>query len=109
MPNDLLKQLGGRKAIMAPLSPTPCAEISDDELVSISVRDLNRQLKMRGLTRDQIVRFLRPQEWHDMELMQEDNNRIRDEIEALRSKYDALKRFAVMKNIPLPPELELLP
>ncbi|KAH9633592.1 hypothetical protein HF086_000931 [Spodoptera exigua] len=41
----------------APLSPTPCAEISDDELVSISVRDLNRQLKMRGLTRDQIVRM----------------------------------------------------
>ncbi|XP_061725235.1 transcription factor MafK [Cydia fagiglandana] len=138
MPNDLLKQLGGRKAIMAPLSPTPCAEISDDELVSISVRDLNRQLKMRGLTRDQIVRMKqrrrtlknrgyaascrikrieqkdeleteKSQEWHDMELMQEDNNRIRDEIEALRSKYDALKRFAVMKNIPLPPELELLP
>lgn len=44
-----------------------------------------------------------------MEHMQEDNGRIRDEIEALRSKYDALKRFAVMKNIPLPPELELLP
>lgn len=42
--------------LQAPLSPTPCAEISDDELVSISVRDLNRQLKMRGLTRDQIVR-----------------------------------------------------
>ncbi|VVC94533.1 unnamed protein product [Leptidea sinapis] len=55
MPHDL-KGLAARKAIMAPLSPTPCAEISDDELVSISVRDLNRQLKMRGLTRDQIVR-----------------------------------------------------
>lgn len=40
----------------APLSPTPCAEISDDELVSISVRDLNRQLKMRGLSRDQIIK-----------------------------------------------------
>ncbi|KOB76726.1 putative MAFF protein, partial [Operophtera brumata] len=32
------------------------------------------------------------QEWHDMEQMQDDNNRIRDEIEALRGKYDALKR-----------------
>lgn len=49
------------------------------------------------------------QEWHDMELMQEENTRIREEIEALRSKYDALKRFAVMKNIPLPHELEIMP
>ncbi|KAI8433668.1 hypothetical protein MSG28_015666 [Choristoneura fumiferana] len=122
----------------APLSPTPCAEISDDELVSISVRDLNRQLKMRGLTRDQIVRMKqrrrtlknrgyaascrikrieqkdeleteKSQEWQDTELMQDDNNRIREEIAALRGKYDALKRFALIKNIPLPPELELLP
>ncbi|CAH2237965.1 jg22925 [Pararge aegeria aegeria] len=54
MPHDL-KGLAARKALMAPLSPTPCAEISDDELVSISVRDLNRQLKMRGLSRDQII------------------------------------------------------
>lgn len=138
MPHDL-KELGGRKpVVMAPLSPTPCAEISDDELVSISVRDLNRQLKMRGLTRDQIVRMKqrrrtlknrgyaascrikrieqkdelkteKSQEWHDMELMQDENNRIREEVEALRGKYDALKRFAIMKNIPLPPELEIQP
>lgn len=40
-----------------PLSPSPVLDISDDELVTISVRDLNRQLKMRGLTRDQIVRM----------------------------------------------------
>lgn len=32
-------------------------EISDDDLVSISVRDLNRQLKMRGLSRIDIVRM----------------------------------------------------
>lgn len=32
-------------------------DISDDDLVSISVRDLNRQLKMRGLTRSEIVRM----------------------------------------------------
>lgn len=40
-----------------PLSPSPVLDISDDELVTITVRDLNRQLKMRGLTRDQIVRM----------------------------------------------------
>lgn len=39
------------------MSPSPFAEISDDELVSISVRDLNRTLKMRGLTREAIVRM----------------------------------------------------
>ena len=44
-----------------------------------------------------------------MELMQDENNRIRDEVEALRGKYDALKRFAIMKNIPLPPDLEIQP
>ncbi|CAK1549335.1 unnamed protein product [Leptosia nina] len=137
MPHDL-KSLAARKALMAPLSPTPCAEISDDELVSISVRDLNRQLKMRGLTRDQIVRMKqrrrtlknrgyaascrikrieqkdeleteKSQEWHDMEAMQDENNRIREELEALRSKYDALKRFATMKRIPLPSDLDTMP
>ena len=41
----------------APLSPCPIPEISDDELVSISVRDLNRTLKLRGLTREEIVRM----------------------------------------------------
>ena len=40
-----------------PLSPSPVIDISDDELVSISVRDLNRQLKLRGLTREEIVRM----------------------------------------------------
>lgn len=41
----------------APLSPCPIPDISDDELVSISVRDLNRTLKLRGLTRQEIVRM----------------------------------------------------
>lgn len=39
------------------MSPCPIPEISDDELVSISVRDLNRQLKMKGLNRSEIVRM----------------------------------------------------
>jgi hypothetical protein len=39
-----------------PISPNliQCG-ISDEELVTLSVRDLNRQLKMRGLNRDEIV------------------------------------------------------
>ena len=41
-------------------SPSMCAGMevmSDDELVTISVRDLNRTLKMRGLSREEIVRM----------------------------------------------------
>ncbi len=39
-----------------PISPAiiQCG-ITDEELVTLSVRDLNRALKMRGLTRDEIV------------------------------------------------------
>lgn len=43
--------------LQAPLSPCPIPDISDDELVSISVRDLNRTLKLRGLNRSEIVRM----------------------------------------------------
>ena len=46
----------------APLSPrlsNPLLQcgITDEDLVTLSVRDLNRQLKMRGLNRDEIVQM----------------------------------------------------
>ena len=42
--------------VMRPISPaTIQCGINDEELVTLSVRDLNRALKMRGLTRDEIV------------------------------------------------------
>lgn len=133
-------------------------DISDDELVSISVRDLNRQLKLRGLTKEQVLlmkqrrRTLKnrgyaarsvkidvireilvldlriatisyscrikrieqkdeletekSQEYRDMERMQQDNNILQDEIEALIFKYESLKKFALVKKIPIPVELE---
>lgn len=48
------------------------------------------------------------QEWKDIELMNEDNMRIRDEVDIIRAKYSALKKFAHDKKISLPPELENL-
>lgn len=46
------------------------------------------------------------QEYRDMEAMQDDNNRMKDEVEALYAKYEALKKFAALKKIPIPPEME---
>ncbi|XP_044732850.1 transcription factor MafK isoform X3 [Chrysoperla carnea] len=121
----------------APLSPTPVIDISDDELVSISVKDLNRHLKLRGLTREEIVRMKqrrrtlknrgyaascrikrieqkdeleseKTQEWRDMEIMQEETARIRDEVQSYRTRFEALKKFAIVNKIPLPPELTVI-
>jgi len=112
------------------LPPGP-VDISDDELVSISVRDLNRQLKMRGLTRDDIIRMKqrrrtlknrgyaascrtkRIEQKDELETvkvdmednidrMRDENDKLQEEVDALHCKYEALKRFAEQRNIPLP-------
>lgn len=119
------------------MSPSPILDISDDELVTISVRDLNRQLKLRGLSRDEIVRMKqrrrtlknrgyaascrikrieqkdeleteKSQEWRDMEAMQDDINRLKDDVSNMRARYEALKKFGILNKIPIPPELETL-
>ncbi|XP_063597453.1 transcription factor MafK-like isoform X1 [Penaeus indicus] len=119
-----------------PLSPSPC-DISDDELVSISVRDLNRQLKLRGLSREDIIKMKqrrrtlknrgyaascrikrieqkdeleseRTTEQVDIDKLVSENVSMRSEIDRLFQNYEALKKFANLKNIPLPPDLENL-
>lgn len=46
------------------------------------------------------------QEYRDIETMHQDNINMRDEIEVMRAKYVALKKFAQEKKIMLPPEFE---
>lgn len=112
-------------------------DISDDELVTISVRDLNRQLKLRGLSRDEIVRMKqrrrtlknrgyaascrikrieqkdeleteKTQEWRDMEVMQDEVTKMREEASTIKTRYEALKKFAISNKISIPRELETL-
>ena len=45
-----------QNAPQRPMSPAKInCGISDEELVTLSVRDLNRHLKIRGLTREEIT------------------------------------------------------
>ncbi|XP_055379152.1 transcription factor MafG isoform X1 [Condylostylus longicornis] len=135
MPLDHKREKKSTMIFQTPLSPCPIPDISDEELVTISVRDLNRTLKLRGLTREEIIRMKqrrrtlknrgyaascrikrieqkdvleteKSHEWRGLEMMREDNESIRVEIEAWRNKYDALKRFAIANKIPLPSDLE---
>lgn len=45
-------------------------------------------------------------ELSETEKLAEDNGKIREEIEALHRKYEALQKFALQKKIPLPSEMD---
>ena len=45
-------------------------------------------------------------ELSETEKLAEDNGKIREEIEALHRKYEALQKFAIQKKIPLPSEMD---
>merc|ERR1739848_658775 len=117
-----------------PVSPNKIQCGSDEELVTLSVRDLNRHLKIRGLTREEITlmkqrrRTLKNRgyaascrikrleqksdleqekgkEYYDLDKVKEDNDEMRKEIDRNREKFEALKRFAMQKKISIPQEL----
>jgi len=112
----------------------PCG-LTDEQLVTLSVRELNKQLKNKGLTKDEMgtmkqrrrtlknrgyaascrikrleqkgdLESERGKEHRDKDLLREDNHQMKDEIENLKRKYEALKGFANLKKLRLPMEFE---
>jgi transcription factor MAFF/G/K len=111
------------------------AVISDDDLVTLSVRDLNRHLKNSGLTKQEIVRMKqrrrtlknrgyaascrnkrlevkgglegeRQRVVSDIKRLKESNEMVRQEVEDIREKYEDMRRHAAQNGIVLPPELD---
>lgn len=117
------------------MSPRPFPEITDEELISISVRDLNRVLKARGLNRPKIIRLKQRRRtlknrgyaascrikrieqkdvleteknnvWKDVEKLHMTTEQCNCDVQEWKKKYSALLQFAKLNNIPIPQELD---
>lgn len=48
------------------------------------------------------------QEWKDIEVMHDDLKEMKNEVNILKNRFEALKKFAINNKIPIPPELQTL-
>jgi len=114
--------------------PSKDQVVTDEELVTLSVRDLNRVLKMSGLSKAEIVRMkqrrrtlknrgyaascrnkrleqkgdLEGERIHalnDVARLKENNDKIRIEIEEMRDKFHSLLEYAGQNGIEVPVQL----
>lgn len=116
----------------------PHPAISDDDLVTLSVRELNRQLKSSGLTKEEIVRMKqrrrtlknrgyaascrnkrlevkgglegeRQRVVMDLKRLRDGIDSIRGECQDLRSKFEELTHYCISHKIPIPEDLQSFP
>merc|ERR1740129_2221626 len=127
MQHDTSKMHGGPGSARS-MSPAKInCGISDEELVTLSVRDLNRHLKIRGLTREEITLMKqrrrtvknrgyaascrtkrldnksdleqeKGKEYKDLDFVQEDNSQMRKEIDGLHKKIRSFKTICTTKE-----------
>ena len=100
--------------------------VSDEELISLSVKELNRMLK--GMTRDEVIKLKQRRRTlknrgyaancrekrisqkevletekdvlrNEVDRLQRENDIVRMELSALKNRYDALQRFAEANKI----------
>ena len=122
----------------ADLLSAPHPAISDDDLVTLSVRELNRQLKGSGLTKEEIVRMKqrrrtlknrgyaascrnkrlevkgglegeRQRVVMDVKRLRDGIESIREECQDLRIKYEELRSYCIVNKIPIPEDLQSFP
>ncbi|KAL7287922.1 hypothetical protein TKK_0017982 [Trichogramma kaykai] len=113
----------------------PLFGVSDDVLISYDLKDMNKLMDSLDLSDDQkqILRsrrrklknqdyaahrrrgriekeggleFEKDQEYDELEQLQEENEKMLNELILLNKKYQALMRFAKERSIPLPPRAE---
>ena len=101
-------------------------QLSDEELINLSVKELNRMLK--GMTRDEIIKLKQRRRTlknrgyaancrekrisqkevletekdvlrNEVDRLQRENDIVRMELNALKNRYDALQRFAEANKI----------
>ncbi|CAN7938738.1 unnamed protein product [Ixodes hexagonus] len=134
MPLDAQLEEAGEVLEDLPLAISAKISISDEQLVHLTVRDLNRQLKASGLTRSEMVKMKqrrrtlknrgyaascrnkRLEQKDDLEgeravVVQEisrlrsENRALEVQVDDLRSKYAALLECARQRGLPLPQDL----
>ncbi|XP_025837107.1 DNA repair protein RAD51 homolog 3 isoform X2 [Agrilus planipennis] len=111
--------------------------ISDEELVLIPVKDLNKLLKLKRYSKAEInsmkqkrrtlknrgyaascrikkieqkdeLEVKKTAEWSEMEEMQDETRNFKKECDTISLQYEALKKFAIHHKISIPPELDVL-
>jgi len=102
--------------------------IADSELINIDIKELNKMLKEKGISKELSVRLkqrrrtlknrnyasscrekkdeeiqslerLKGQEVEEVSKMEEENRRLREEIENMERRYDRIAEFARKQNL----------